>query len=116
MIRTLDAPGSVCAFDSNGCSHSASGHGGFDEHHAWPISLGGAEQGPLLVLCPLHHRRQHALLRYLVEQDEADAVPDWTVVEHFTHDERQTASAALAQWRNAGRPKVDGWPCPAARA
>src|SRR4051812_31903559 len=110
--RTLDNPGAVCAFDSHGCSHAVNGRGGFDEHHRWPKSMHGPEHpDDLLVLCPSHHSRQHALLRYLVENVE----PEWDVVKHFTSGERLMAQAAVAQWRAAGSPPIGGWSRPAAR-
>jgi len=116
MHATLDAPGTVCVFDSNRCSTSASGRGGFDEHHRWPESLGGPGDQPLLALCPLHHRRQHSLIRYMVECDEASIQPAWDVLRHFAAGERDAAVYAVDQWRAAGSPTIPGWPCPAARA
>jgi hypothetical protein len=112
MPMTLDAPGTVCAFDSNYCSRSLSGHGGFDQHHRWPVSLGGPENpDDLLILCPNHHHRQHALIRYLVEYP----VTETTVTSHFVSVELETARYAVAQWRAAGSPAIAGWPTPAAR-
>lgn len=112
MIYTLDTPQAECAFDSHDCSHAVSGHGGFDQHHRWPKSLGGPEHpGDLLVLCPNHHARQHALVRYLVETQ----VPQRQVTWHFTSDELATAQYAFEQWKLAGSPHIDGWSRPAAR-
>ena len=114
--RALDAPGTRCGFESHGCSHLAAGCGGFDEHHRDPVELGGDPRQPLLALCPLHHRRQHALIRYLIECDEAAVPPAHVVLVHFTPVERDTATHAVAQWIARGRPPIKGWPCPAARA
>lgn len=113
MNATLDAPGTRCHFESHGCSRLVSGKGGFDQHHAIPIELGGDPNQPLLALCPIHHRRQHSLIRYLVEQIDAGPVP--AVMLHFTTAEQATAIAAVQHWDAAGRPPINGWPCPAAR-
>jgi len=114
MTLTLDAPGTVCAFDSNHCTASLSGRGGFDQHHRWPVSLGGPESpDDLLILCPNHHHRQHALIRYLVAL--AGAPEAYTVTCHFVALELDTARYAVAQWRAAGGPAITGWPTPAAR-
>jgi hypothetical protein len=111
---TIDAPGTVCAFASRGCTAMVSGRGGFDAHHRWPISLGGPEHpDDLLACCPVHHRRQHSLLRYMIECDTTP--PSSTVLLHFTALERETADYAVTQWRAAGSPHIAGWPCPAAR-
>jgi hypothetical protein len=92
-----------------------SGHGGFDEHHELPLSLGGQDnQSTMLVLCPNHHRRQHSLVRYLVEHDQG--VLDPLVLRHFSAVELATARFAYGGWVAAGRPPVPNWPCPAARA
>lgn len=112
----LDAPGTACYLESNNCSASMLGHGGFDQHHAIPVELGGDPKQPLLALCPNHHRRQHALIRYLVECLVASVVPSWDVTGHFVTAERNLATAAVTAWDAAGRPAINGWPCPAARA
>lgn len=113
-MRTIDTPGTLCAFASHGCTGSISGRGGFDGHHRWPVSLGGPEHpDDLLALCPNHHRRQHSLIRYLIQF--GDTSPSATVLAHFTTVERLTAIYAITQWRGAGSPPVAGWPCPAAR-
>jgi len=114
VIRTIDTPGLPCALASRGCSAFMSGHGGYDEHHKWPVSLGGPETtADLLALCPSHHRRQHALIRYLVELD--GAAESAAVMTHFARIERDAAHYAVAQWTAAGKPPIGGWPCPAAR-
>lgn len=115
MAATLDAPGTACAFQSNNCTASMLGHGGFQIHHEWPVSMGGPADSDELPLCPLHHVRQHSLIRYLVECDQAGTVADWDVLEHFTAVEREAAYFAVDNWANAGRPAIAGWPCPAAR-
>lgn len=115
MNATLDAPGTRCHFDSHGCTSLISGRGGFDQHHPIPVELGGDPNQPLLALCPIHHRRQHSLVRYLVEAlvDGTPVAPAVTV--HFTRPERDLATAAVNHWDTAGRPTINGWPCPAAR-
>lgn len=115
MNATLDAPGTVCHLESHGCSRLVAGHGGFDEHHPIPVELGGDPKQPLLALCPTHHRRQHSLVRYLVESLEAGLAPAWPVMRSFTVAERDLASAAVKHWDGAGRPAIGGWSCPAAR-
>lgn len=110
----LDGPTVKCAFETSWCRGHAALAGGLDEHHRWPKSLGGPEdptdvQG-LLILCPLHHRRQHALVRAMVE---AGATTIHTV-RYFAPVEWQTAAYAVGQWLSAGRPRIAGWPCPAA--
>lgn len=115
MNASLDAPGTVCYFDSNNCSASMLGHGGFDQHHPVPIELGGDPSQPLLALCPNHHRRQHALIRYLTECAETGVAPSWDVLDHFVAPERLLATEAVDQWIETGRPAINGWPCPAAR-
>lgn len=112
VLRSIDARDTSCAFASHGCSNSMGGHGGFDEHHRWPKSMGGPEHpGDLLALCPNHHARQHALVRYLVET----ADPLYAVLRHFTAAELEVADYALARWREAGSPPIAGWSRPAAR-
>jgi hypothetical protein len=112
---TLDAPGTVCAFDSNHCTTSLSGRGGFDQHHRWPVSLGGPENpDDLLILCPSHHARMHAVIRYLVELGTKSE--DWLVMEHFAPAEREAARYAVLSWKAIGAPTIAGWPRPAARA
>lgn len=107
----IDTPGTVCSFASNACTPFMLAHGGLDEHHEYPISLGGTvSQSTMLALCPNHHRRQHSLIRYLVEGGTA-----WSVLQHFTAVERDTALAAVTSWQADGSPPIAGWPCPAAR-
>ena len=113
MNATLDAPGTVCHFESHGCTRLIAGHGGFDQHHPVPIELGGSDDQELLALCPLHHRRAHALIRYLVECLEDATAPAPSVTVHFTRAERDLAEAAVTYWDSAGRPVIHGWPCPA---
>lgn len=113
MTASIDAPGTRCAFGVR-CSLGMAHHGGFDAHHEWPKSMGGADgQSTMLTLCPNHHRRQHALIRYLVERD--GQVPDPLVLRHYRRPERDAAWMAFTNWVQAGRPHVADWPCPAAR-
>lgn len=110
----VDLDGAVCAFASNNCTASMIGAGGLDEHHEWPVSLGGDERqadNTMLLLCPNHHRRQHALIRYLVENRAAQ----WAVLRHFTPAERSAAGFAVEHWWAVGSPTISGWPAPAAR-
>jgi hypothetical protein len=111
---TADGPALRCAFETAWCRGHVTLAGGLDEHHRWPLSLGGpAEptdaQGKLL-LCPIHHRRQHALIRAMVESG-ATAV---RTVRYFAPVEWQTAAYAVGQWLAASRPVIPGWPTPAA--
>lgn len=114
MTLGVDAPGTICAFHNHGCSQQMLGHGGFDEHHEFPISLGGAsDQTTMLALCPNHHRRQHALIRYLIENPNVPGVD--VVVLRFTAKERTAAALAVSNWQAAGSPTIHQWPVPAAR-
>lgn len=117
-IHTLvTGPTVQCAFETRACSVMMRHAGGFDEHHPWPISMGGATAQKMLILCPNHHRRQHSLVRYLVECEQADCVPDYRgVLIHFRPAERDAATAALTDWMKADQPNIDGWPCLAATA
>jgi hypothetical protein len=114
----FDLPGAACSFESNACSHSMLGHGGFDEHHEWPKHLGGyPNQETMLILCPNHHRRQHSLVRYLIEFHEAGTEPAWSVEQHFVKAERDAARYAVSRWvadPTAPHP-VRYWTSPAAR-
>lgn len=112
---TLDAPDAVCYFQSHDCSHLVSGRGGFDLHHPVPVELGGAEDEQRITVCALHHRRQHALIRYLVECEVASLTPAWDVLCHFTGAERNVATHAVDTWVALGLP-VPQWNVPAARA
>lgn len=113
----VTGPGVWCAFDANGCSKAVRFAGGFDEHHPWPVSMGGAIVQHKLVLCPNHHRRQHALVHYLVKCTIASIEPDYRgVLVHFVAPERDAADEALSDWDDAGRPDINGWPCLAATA
>lgn len=109
--RPLDLPGTACSLESRRCSEFLAGSGGFDVHHGWPVSMGGpvAGQQPMS-LCPSHHRRQHALIRALVE-----GAATWEVQRRFDQDERRAAAQAIAYWRSAGSPPIQGWSTPAAR-
>lgn len=76
------------------------------------MSMGGPEKpDDLLVLCPNHHHRQHALIRYLIESNPSKSA----VTKHFALVERTTAEYAVAQWTASGSPTVAGWPTPVAR-
>jgi hypothetical protein len=120
MPESLDRDDTVCAFGKR-CSTSMSRHGGFDRHHEFPMSLGGTEdQTTMLTLCPNHHRRQHALIRYLYETRAVYPGPedghDYNeVMRHFTKVERDAAFMAFNNWIRAGQPPIEGWTCPAAR-
>ncbi len=70
---------------------------GFASHHDFPVFMGGDEnEETMLLLCPNHHRRQHSLIRYLVENPESSR----EVMCHFTAAERATAAYAVAKWRS----------------
>lgn len=113
-VLGLDAPGTSCAF-GKACSRQMIGAGGFDQHHPWPMDTGGPRSQTLVNLCPNHHRRQHSLVHYLINCDQAATPPAVAVIRRFTALERGLAQQAVAAWVAAGKPTVTGWPCPAAR-
>ncbi len=112
MSASVDA--GSCMFDSHSCSSMMLGHGGLVGHHEVPKSMGGAEDGKLLLLCPNHHYRQHSLIRYIAEQMVAGHKLATVAFWHFTVPERNAAMIAYLAWDAAGRPEVF-WPTPAAR-
>jgi hypothetical protein len=100
--RMIDGENIVCSFHTWDCSDKAAFAGGFDQHHAWPVSMGGPETPEdLLVLCATHHRRQHALIRTYIEYG-----PSVRTVKWFSKLERDTARYAYDRWVGVGRPKV----------
>ena len=107
----LDGPKVRCAFNSRQCTDMVQGAGGFQEHHPWPKSMGGAEKQEMLVLCPNHHVRQHSLIRAMVE-----GTATHEVTRRFRPREIVSARAAVRLWEYAGKPAVEGWPTPAATA
>lgn len=107
----IDAPDTRCAFDAPLCRVML-GAGGFDEHHPWPLSMGGPQVQQFLILCPNHHRRQHAAIRALVESD--GVWPGGSP--RYRKAERAAATAAYEVWVMTGRPKIAGWPTPALRS
>lgn len=110
----IDSPGLVCSLAALECSQHLTGAGGFDQHHEFPLSLGGAaDQTTMLIVCPNHHRRQHALIRYLIERK---SVEEYAVMRRFTAKEQDAARMAVSSWLAAGSPAINGWPVPAARA
>lgn len=113
-LYKIDGPDVKCSFESYWCKGRSALAGGFDEHHEWPKSLGGSEDPNdvqhLLVLCPTHHRRQHALIRAMVESGTTLIKP----VRYYSNIEMSAASYAVGQWVAAGKPRIGGWPCPAA--
>lgn len=109
-----DGPDLRCAFETSWCRLRVTLAGGLDQHHRWPISLGGppepTDREGRLLLCPIHHRRQHALIRAMVESGATAIRP----VRRFADVELTTAAYAVGQWVGAGRPRIPGWPTPAA--
>lgn len=103
-----------CAFETAWCRNHISGAGGFDIHHQWPKSMGGSDETSdtqhLLYLCPMHHRRQHALIRAMVESGTTDV----RTVRTFAAVERISATYAVMCWVKAGKPPIRGWETPAA--
>ena len=103
-----------CAFETYWCKNKASQAGGCDVHHEWPRSMGGPDEATdtqhLLYLCPLHHRRQHSLIRAMVEAGTTAI----NTVRKFSDAEMAAASYAVACWVKAGRPTIAGWECHAA--
>lgn len=114
-LARIDVDGAVCAFGTT-CADTMIGRGGLDVHHAWPVFMGGPATGADTLACPNHHRRQHALLRYLVECDQDGTAPAWAVRRRYNVIERDTAAWGVEQWIAAGRPPIRGWNVPAARA
>lgn len=105
-----------CAFNSRSCSEFMAARGGFDSHHEFPKFLGGDDgQTTKLWLCPNHHRRQHALIRYLVECAERAVPTSHLVLRAFTETERDAAAVAVSGWQGAGAPRVAYWSTDAAR-
>lgn len=89
--------------------------GGTDEHHRWPKSWGGPADGPLIRLCPSHHRRQHSLLHAWAEATAAgQAQPGRHVLALFSKAEVDLAREAHDKWAAAGRPRITGEPAKAA--
>lgn len=89
--------------------------GGTDEHHRWPKSWGGPANGPLIRLCPSHHRRQHSLLHAWADYTAAGhEQPPATVLSLFSAGEVALARQAHDLWDAAGRPPIKGEPAMAA--
>lgn len=89
--------------------------GGTDAHHRWPKSWGGPADGPLVELCPSHHRRQHSLLHAWADASAAGLEqPDVRVLRLFHIDEVNLAREAHDKWAAAGRPPISGEPARAA--
>jgi hypothetical protein len=89
--------------------------GGTDEHHRWPKSWGGPANGPLIRLCPSHHRRQHSLLHAWADATAAgQAQPSPQVLRLFSAPEIALAREAHDKWAAAGRPPIKGEPAKAA--
>lgn len=110
LPRTIDGPNLRCAFHAGGCSERTALAGGFHEHHRHPRSMGGPENpDDLLILCPLHHGRAHALARAYVQHG-----PGVRTVRWFSPAERATARYAVTMWRENGAPRISGWSTPAA--
>jgi hypothetical protein len=113
-IYSVDSNDLSCDLGTKRCAQQMLGHGGFVAHHEVPVSMGGAETGLKLTLCPNHHYRIHSLVRYLAECDRAGTTAAQEVTAAFSSRERKAAAAAISGWATAGRPAV-GWPTPAAR-
>jgi hypothetical protein len=110
LLRTIDGLTVSCAFETWDCTSHAGGAGGFDEHHRWPKTMGGPEHGSdLLILCSLHHRRQHALIRAYAEFGSGVSMVKW-----FSPAEKTSARYAIERWTSIGRPRVY-WNVPAAK-
>lgn len=108
---TTDGPGITCDLQAWWCRDRAALAGGFDEHHHWPEFLGGPDKtGDMLTLCPLHHRRIHALIRAMVEHGTTLL----ETVRYFTPSEHAVASFGVSKWFANGQPAIAGWSCPAA--
>ena len=107
--RTIDGGFVKCDFETWVCSNHSALAGGFDEHHRRPKSMGGPENpDDKLILCPTHHRRQHALVRAYVEHG-----PNVQTVKWYSPAEKAVARFAYQRWSDIGRPHVQ-WSSPAA--
>jgi hypothetical protein len=109
----IDTPDARCTFEMSWCATHTRGCGGFDVHHEWPEFMGGPSrpaEGKLLVLCPTHHRRQHALIRAMVEAGTTAIHTS----HHFAPVEWRAAIYAITQWHAADMPAIKGWSSPAA--
>lgn len=110
--RTIDGGFVHCDFETWQCSFHSALAGGFDEHHRWPKTMGGPEnQDDMLTLCPTHHRRQHALIRAMVEHDSMDL----KFTKWFSFAELNVARYAFTKWNGLGSRKPHiFWSSPAA--
>jgi hypothetical protein len=106
---TATVVGTVCAFGKR-CGAMVTRAGGLDQHHPQPLSWGGSPDQELLVLCPNHHRRQHALLATLQARGGELSAVGGAV---FHADELPTARLGYAGWMASGRPPIHGEPAPA---
>lgn len=109
-LLTIDGPVMRCAFHTWMCSPHSAGAGGFDQHHEHPLSMGGDPSKLALVLCPTHHRRQHSLIRAMVQSNSTEI----RTVKWFSPEERKSAKTAYLGWVELGKPKIEGWSSPAA--
>lgn len=103
-----------CHFEQYWCVNRITLAGGLDAHHMWPKSMGGSEAASdtqhLLYLCPMHHRRQHALIRAMVESGTTAVHP----VRYYAPAEVEAATYAVTMWNGIGKPAIHGWETPAA--
>lgn len=75
------------------------------KHHIVPKAWGGTDAEPpswmsddqsnLVVLCPTAHSNVHRLLNDYVRHK---GKPPWSLVEHYTHYERELAGTAWIWW------------------
>lgn len=116
-MRTVEAivaaRAGLCLFGTR-CGMQLDGRGGLDGHHADPVFLGGDPRQPLSLLCPNHHRRQHSLLRRLIEDVNAGLVTPMGVRRRFAAAELLVADHAVAAWVGRGAPPVAEWSVAAA--
>jgi hypothetical protein len=105
-----DLPGDKCYIGLGTCDMVAEA-GGFDKHHRNPKFLGGPEDGPEVLLCPVHHRRIHSLIRAFIEHDSLHI----HTVKRFRAAERELAESGFWAWVNQGKPANVNWEVSAAK-
>jgi hypothetical protein len=70
-------------------------------HHAWPLSMGGTENGEAVWLCPTSHVDTHELIRRWIEHNGS---PPWSVRRYFGRYVQHLAERAFLSWDTGGRP------------
>lgn len=110
LVFGRDNPGDKCYIGLGTCDMVAEA-GGFDQHHRDPKFLGGPESGEKVLLCPVHHRRIHSLIRAFIEADSVNI----HTVKRFRAAERDLAVSGYVAWVAQGKPANVNWEVSAAR-